>query len=575
MEQLFISVLNNAITASVLIIAVIIVRAFGKKMPKWITCLLWMIVALKLVVPVHFESVLSLIPTREPIPANITIEQTPQIDSGISSVDATLNLVIEQNFAPDLTASVNPLQIWFHIGGLVWLTGMAVMLAYAVVTYLLIRKRVSASVKVAPKVYECDDISDSFIFGIIAPRVYLPSGLSVEAKEYILKHEFAHMSRFDHIWKPLGFAILSAYWFNPLCWVAYILLCRDIEYACDEKVTKNIEKDEKAEYCRVLLENSVPWRLISACPVTFGGIDVKNRIKNIANYRKPAFWITLISLVACIAVGMCFATSRASANEPKLVANTNPEISDLVRIYYESATNGDIGIINRIYKGLDSDQQDKIRKISEHIERYEKVETYTVPGPREGTYIAYVYSKVKFKEYKKSIPGIETLYICPDEDGKLYINGESADQEELEYIKEMSWHPDVTELNNKVAKEYNDMLDADEELESILSNIRKEVAQRYSFEMDIEAPDEQYYTTGIPVDILIRATDGTIVYRQEGVTSFPHHTSHVSGIKVPSGTMELTYETTTPPMYNEKGEKIGDGEPRTVCYDGVVAFTEE
>ena len=310
MEQLFISVLNNAITVSVLIVAVIVVRAFGKKMPKWISCMLWMIVAIKLVVPIQFESVLSLIPSGKPIPANIVMETNPQISSGISGVDEIVNPMISQNFTPDKAVSVNPLQILFHIGALAWLTGMIVMLTYAVTTYMLVRKRVSASVKIASKVYECDDISDSFILGTISPKVYIPSALSDEAREYILKHEFAHLSRYDHLWKPLGFVILSVYWFNPLCWVAYILLCKDIEYACDEKVTKNIKRGEKAEYCRVLLENSMPRNMISACPVAFGGTDVKKRIKNVATYKRPAFLITVASIIVCAAVGVFFATSR-------------------------------------------------------------------------------------------------------------------------------------------------------------------------------------------------------------------------------------------------------------------------
>ena len=310
MEQLFIGILNNAITVSILIVAVIIVRTLGKKMPKWISCMLWMIVAIKLVVPIQFESVLSLIPSGKPIPANIVMEANPQISSGISSFDKIVNPVIGRNFTPDKAASINPLQIFFHIGALAWLVGMTVMLTYAVATYMFIRKRVSTSVKIDSKVYECDDISDSFILGTISPRVYIPSALSKQAREYILKHEYAHLSRFDHVWKPLGFVILSVYWFNPLCWMAYILLCRDIEYACDEKVTNNIDKGEKAEYCRILLENSMHRQMVAACPVAFGGTDVKNRIKNVANYKKPAFWITMASIMVCVAVGMCFATSR-------------------------------------------------------------------------------------------------------------------------------------------------------------------------------------------------------------------------------------------------------------------------
>ena len=289
MERIFLFVLNNAITVSALIIAIIIVRALGKKMPKWITCMLWIVVAVKLIVPIKFESALSLIPTGEPISSSAVVGKSLQVGS----------------------TGTDLLHEMLHAGALSWLVGVAVMLTYAVTTYMLIRKRVNASVKIDSKVYECDDISDSFILGIISPRVYLPSALSEEARKYILKHEFAHLSRRDYIWKPLGFAILSVYWLNPLCWVAYILLCKDIEYACDEKVTKNIENGEKAEYCRILLENSMPRKLIAACPVAFGGIDVKNRIKNVVNYKKPAFWITIASIMVCAGVGVCFATNKS------------------------------------------------------------------------------------------------------------------------------------------------------------------------------------------------------------------------------------------------------------------------
>ena len=304
MERLFINVLNNSITVSALIIAIIVVRALGKKMPKWITCLLWLIVAVKLVVPIKFESVLSLIPTGEPISTTVVMENNPQTIAGVSGVFDIENPAKEQNYTSDVTAPEitdqvsdtgslakgNRLMSYLHIGQIVWFAGMIVMLLYAVITYILIRKRVSASIKIAPGVYKCDHISDSFILGIISPRIYLPSSLSENAKEYILKHEFAHLSRRDHIWKPLGFAILLVYWFQPLCWVAYVLLCKDIEYACDEKVTRDIDGNEKSEYCRVLLEHSMPRKMIAACPVAFGETDVKSRIKNVANYKKPAFF---------------------------------------------------------------------------------------------------------------------------------------------------------------------------------------------------------------------------------------------------------------------------------------------
>ena len=522
MEQLFIGVLNNAITVSALIIAIIVVRAFGKKMPKWIACMLWMTVAIKLVVPIQFESVLSLIPSGKPIPTNISMETNPQISSGISSVDEIVNPVISRSFTPDQVASVNPLQILFHIGALGWLAGMSVMLIYALITYILIRKRVSTSVKIDSKVYECDDISDSFILGTISPKVYLPSSLSDEARGYILKHEFAHLDRRDYIWKPFGFLILSVYWFNPLCWIAYILLCKDIEYACDEKVTKNIEKGEKAEYCRVLLENSMPRNMISACPVAFGGTDVKDRIKNIVNYKKPAFWITLASIMVCAVVGVCFATSRntnttseqqtvklaqaqaenqeqtpkseksvwtrlyegdETAADPKLELKetTDPKIIDFINKFYEAQASGDIETLKGMQKDLSEYSELRTKAMADHIEKYDSFNIYNQPGPHEGTNIVYVFNTVKYKEYDKPIPECSWFYIYTDENGELHVNDNIAD----EATKEEGKHIDLASMQPSVLKVYKKYPQVDNDTyEKVIIKLNNEVAEQIKAEVN-------------------------------------------------------------------------------------------
>ncbi|WP_051625381.1 M56 family metallopeptidase [Butyrivibrio sp. AE2005] len=527
MERVFLFVLNNAITVSALIIAIIVVRALGKKMPKWITCMLWGIVAVKLIVPLQFESVLSLIPTRDPIPANIAVETNPQINSGISSVDEFVNPIIRQNFTPDPVASINPLQICIDLAGYMWIAGVIIMLTYAVTSYVAIRKRVSASVKTAPKVYECDYISDSFILGFFSPRVYISSGLSEEAKGYILRHEFAHLSRCDYIWKPLGFMILAAYWFNPLCWIAYILLCKDIEYACDEKVTRNIEKGEKAEYCRILLENSVPMKMITACPVAFGGIDVKNRIKNVVNYKKQAFWITIASIMVCVAVGVCFATSKGSATtivqkaveneqtqtgqtvnkaevqksvvtrlaegdetaaDPQLEVkeNTDPEIIDFFKKYYEAVATGDIETFKCMNNYCSEYTELSTIAMADHIENYDPGKIYTQPGPHEGTYIVHCDGSIKYKEYDKPIPELAWYYLCTDESGNLYIHGTiSMDMtgEENSYFQKADLQPSVLELNHKCYAEESQMYEEDANLEGIIKSIKDDVAEKIKTEV--------------------------------------------------------------------------------------------
>lgn len=328
MENVFLQILNNAITVSMLILVIMLVRVLCRKMPKWITCLLWILVAAKLMMPFSVESIFSLVPTSEPIPAGIAMESNPHISSGIENVDNLINPALQQHFAPDKTASANPLQVWMYVGTVVWLAGTAALLLYALAAYVTVKWKVRASVRVEKNIYECDDIADPFILGIIRPRIYLPSGLDEETKKYVLKHETAHLDRKDYLWKPLGFLILSVYWFQPLCWAAYILMCGDIEYACDEKVIKGETESARADYCKALLTCSVPRKMIAACPVAFGENGVKGRVKNMMNYKKPTFWISSISLVIVVIVAVCFATSPKGkeADNEKTTPAANSEM---------------------------------------------------------------------------------------------------------------------------------------------------------------------------------------------------------------------------------------------------------
>lgn len=298
------------------------------KMPKWITCLLWILVAAKLMMPFPVESVFSLVPTSEPIPAGIAMESNPHISTGIENVDNLINPALQQHFTPDKTASANPLQVWMYVGTVVWLAGTAALLLYALAAYVAIKWKVRASVRTEKNIYECDDIADPFILGVIRPRIYLPSGLDEETKKYVLKHETAHLGRKDYLWKPLGFLVLSVYWFQPLCWAAYVLMCEDIEYACDEKVIKGETESARADYCKALLTCSMPRKMIAACPVAFGENGVKGRVKNMMNYKKPTFWISSISIVIVVIVAVCFATSPKGkeADNEKTTPAANSEM---------------------------------------------------------------------------------------------------------------------------------------------------------------------------------------------------------------------------------------------------------
>ncbi len=344
MSAVFLKILNLSYSASWLILAIALVRLFIKKAPRWITCLLWALVALRLLMPFSLESAVSLLPSSEVVPADIVTNDNPHIESGIYAFNSAVNPVIETAMAPAETASVSPMQIAVEIACLVWLVGVLAMAVYAFISYARIVRRVRTSAYVEDGVMECDDVKSPFILGIIRPVIYVPSGLDSETLGLVLAHERAHLSRHDHIWKPLGFMLLSVYWFNPLSWIAYVLLCRDIESACDEKVIQGKGKDYMAAYSQALLDCSVQRRRIAACPVAFGETGVKMRIKNVLNYKKPAFWIIIVSLAVCAVLAVCFLTNpkkdepsgEAPGDATENVIVEQSTTFDEERVYYYS-----------------------------------------------------------------------------------------------------------------------------------------------------------------------------------------------------------------------------------------------
>ena len=308
MTDIFLGFLNRSLAAGILILAVVLVRLVFKKAPRWLLCALWALAAVRLVCPVSIESVLSLIPSAEPVQPEIIVSAQPAITSGIPAVDAIVNPPLAAAFTPSPAQSANPLQIWTFLAACVWLAGIAALLLYAAVSALRLRLRVRTAVRLEQNVYQSEFVSSPFILGVIRPRIYLPFGLEAGAQAMVLAHERAHLRRGDQLWKPLGYLILAAYWFNPLCWLAYILFCRDIEAACDEKVVRELGEGCKAAYSRALLACSAPKKLITACPLAFGETGVKSRIKSVLNYKKPAFWLVLAAVLVSAAVAVCFLT---------------------------------------------------------------------------------------------------------------------------------------------------------------------------------------------------------------------------------------------------------------------------
>ena len=333
MAAVFLKLLNLSISASWLVLAVLVLRLGSKRSPKWMNVLLWGIVALRLMLPFSIESALSLIPSAETVsPAAVQFAPAPTITSGVSVIDNAVNPSLSEHFAAAPTASVNPLYVWTEIAGWVWLIGLGAMLLYALVSYLRLRRRVSVSLCVRENIYLCDAISSPFILGVVKPRIYLPSGLDEVQRQNVLAHERAHLARRDHWWKPLGFALLAVYWFNPALWLAYTLLCRDIELACDERVIRTMDESAVKTYSTVLLACSMPRKAVITCPLAFGEIGVKERVRNALHYKKPAFWVVAASVAVCVVVAVCFLTNP----------RTDTDAAGLVGFHREQVTYADV-----------------------------------------------------------------------------------------------------------------------------------------------------------------------------------------------------------------------------------------
>lgn len=309
LKTAFLNLANMSISASWLVLAILVLRLVLNKAPKWVNVLLWGIVAVRLVCPFTIESTLSLIPSTQTIPMNIEMAAKPAIDSGVEAVNSMVNPMIAASFTPNPAASANPLQIWIPLIAVIWLFGMVLMMSYTVISYWNLRRKVDTAVIYKNNIYHSENVSSPFVLGILKPRIYLPYSMDGKNLDHVVAHEQAHIRRKDHLWKPLGFLLLTVHWFNPLMWLAYVMLCRDIELACDEKVIAKLANEQRADYTEALVACSVNRRMIAACPLAFGEVGVKDRVKSIMNYQKPAFWIIVTALVLCVVVAVCFLTN--------------------------------------------------------------------------------------------------------------------------------------------------------------------------------------------------------------------------------------------------------------------------
>ncbi len=311
MGEVFLKVLNMSVTAGWLILAVLLIRCLLRKAPKWLMCLLWGVVAVKLIFPFSIESSFSLIPAAEPVRI-ITHTGSPGIQEDATDHPQLSNEFVGTPYEEGVRVDTKEQGIDRSSAfALLWIMGVLGLLVYAMISYIKLKKQVAASLTVRKGVKECDEIAFPFILGVLLPTIYIPSSLDAASRSFVISHETAHLKRRDHWWKPLGYLILCIHWFNPFCWISYILFCRDLEMACDERVIRDMDKESRVGYSQTLLNLSKPGNCLSACPLAFGEVGVKERVKGIIRYKKPAIWMILLSMVICAVVTVCFLTNPA------------------------------------------------------------------------------------------------------------------------------------------------------------------------------------------------------------------------------------------------------------------------
>ena len=336
MSEVLLKLVNMSITASWMVLAVVLLRLVLKKAPRWLSCLLWGAVGLRLILPFSFESVLSLIPSTQTIRPITSAGRPFEVNVGVPVVDQTVNGYLGGHYYEGVTVPAGTFWDAVSVAALVWGLGVALMLAYSVFSYMRLHKTVAVSLRERDNIYVCDAIDSPFIFGVLRPRIYLPSTLTQEQKQHVIAHEQAHLKRCDHWWKPLGFVLLSVYCFNPVLWVAYILFCRDIEAACDEKVIAAMDAQAKKSYSEALVACSMHRRRIMVCPLAFGEVGVKARIRSVLHYKKPTVWILAASLTVCTVAAVCLLT-----DPPKEDTVPVATVTDATAYFEEKLQSGD------------------------------------------------------------------------------------------------------------------------------------------------------------------------------------------------------------------------------------------
>lgn len=351
MDDVFLKLVNLSISASWLILAVLVLRVVLKKAPKWVMPLLWGVVALRLVCLFSIESALSLIPSAETIPSEIVTETREPVLYEQATLDIVTNPTLPSAAEVPVGVSRQQAQVDFNIYSILWLAGMAALLVHALVSAGKLKRKLATAILLRDNIYESEFVDSPFVFGVVKPNIYLPMHMDEGTAAYVIAHERAHLARRDHWWKVLGYLVLALHWFNPLVWVAYILFCRDIELACDEKVVRGLDGAARADYSQALLSCAAPKRAVAACPLAFGEGNIKTRVKSALHYKKPAFWVAAAAVLAVVIVAVCFLTNPRS-ERGSLVWAQKLNAADVASIELYVPAEGEA----RQYKKLDTEE---------------------------------------------------------------------------------------------------------------------------------------------------------------------------------------------------------------------------
>lgn len=388
MDDVFLKLVNLSISASWLILAVLVLRVVLKKAPKWVMPFLWGVVALRLVCLFSIESALSLIPSAETIPSEIVTETREPVLYEQATLDIVTNPTLPSAAEVPVGVSRQQAQVDFNIYSVLWLAGMAALLVHALVSAGKLKRKLATAILLRDNIYESEFVDSPFVFGVVKPNIYLPMHMDEGTAAYVIAHERAHLARRDHWWKVLGYLVLALHWFNPLVWVAYILFCRDIELACDEKVVRGLDGAARADYSQALLSCAAPKRAVAACPLAFGEGNIKMRVKSALHYKKPAFWVAAAAVLAVVIVAVCFLTNpRSDIDAETLLGTSRGEITRISVKMGEADSGEEYRMsteeIKTVLSLLDAAEYERLGSASAMQECYARLYFESAAGERE------------------------------------------------------------------------------------------------------------------------------------------------------------------------------------------------